>query len=125
MDGKRPPGGVRSIDVRAPAHDQEWFVLTEGLTPYERFRFIATHVLNTALKDASRYAVDQRIFPDAAGEDALRAHLGILDLSLQSDPGLSSVQREFLCAVVASAMRDQAVAPACLGDVIRGLVETG
>lgn len=112
-------------EQRRPAPDEEWFRLTEDLVPYERFKFIAGHVLTTALKEAATYAKDSRIFADAAGEGALRAHLEILDLSLRGDAGLSNVEREFLCAAVAAAMRALKAKPICLADVIRDLAASG
>lgn len=103
------------------APDHEWFVLTEGMEPYEKFRFIARHVLETALDEARDYVDDERIFEDLSdGDDeTVEAHLKRLDTELREDETLSSLEREFLCAAVSAVMRDHDLEARCFGELIR------
>lgn len=104
--------GASSLHPDQQEADGEWFALTEGLGPYERFRFIARHVLAAALEEAGPYIGDRRIFADDNGRD-LEARLRDLESSLGTDETLSPLEREFLCGVVASVLREHDLEATC------------
>lgn len=85
--------------------DADWFLLTEGMEPYERFRYIVRHVLEAAIDDAREYAVDERIFEEL-GDEELEAHLDRLDERLQEDDELSEVEARFMCAAVDAGLQE-------------------
>lgn len=101
--------------------DHEWFVLTEGLDPYERFRYIVRHVLETAVEDARDYVGDRRIFDEDVleDEDASADHLRELDRRLREDGELSQMEREFMCAAVSRAMRERGMESRCYAELFK------
>lgn len=46
----------------SPPDDGDWPVLTEGMEPYERFRYVVGKLLEAAIEDAQPYNLDERIF---------------------------------------------------------------
>lgn len=112
-------------ETEPPEHatkgDEEWFVLTQGMEPYERFSYIVRHVLETAIEDAEAYVDDARIFEDVDLEDAdaVEAHLRELDTALREDEALSQLEREFLCAAVSRVMREHDLDARCYGELFR------
>lgn len=107
--------------VPPEAEDGEWFVLTQGMEPYERFRYIAQHVLEAAIEEAEAYVADERIFEELELEEpeALEEHLRELDDALQEDEDLSALEREFLCAAVAAVMRENDMQARCYRELFR------
>lgn len=109
------------VGTNGEAPDHEWFVLTDGMEPYEKFRFIARHVLETALDEARDYVDDDRIFEELSDRDdeTVEAHLKRLDAELREDETLSPLEREFLCAAVSTVMREHDLEARCFGELIR------
>ena len=105
----------------AEAPDGEWLAFTEGLEPYERFRYIARYVLRAALDDATRYAADARIFEAVEDDEALLLHLSDLDRALKEDASLTTVERAFLCSAVAQALARERVDASCPWQAFRPL----
>lgn len=113
----------RNGDAPGGREDQEWLVLTEGMSPAERFRYIARHVLESAIEEAGAYATDERIFDDLDGDgEAEREHLERLDDALRDD-GIPPLERAFLCAAVRAAMEDHEMEPRCLTEVLVEVAE--
>lgn len=109
------PEGEREPD------DQGWIVLTEGMDPYERFRYIATKVLEKALREAEPYAVDERLFEEVADadEDEVKAHLESLDEQLSEDEEITDLEHAFLCATVGSVLEDHGGEARCYSGLLR------
>lgn len=106
-------------DAPGGREDQEWLVLTEGMSPYERFRYIARHILASAVDEAGRYATDDRIFDDPDGDpEAGKEHLERLDDALRDDGSLPPLERAFLCAAVRAAMEEREMEPRCLSELV-------
>lgn len=95
------------------APDADWLRLTEGMDDYERFRFIARHVLLSAIDEARGYATDERIFPAVDDPDELEAHLASIDERLREDASLSAIEQRFLCTAVADAMDELELEASC------------
>lgn len=112
---------MTGAEARQAAPDEGWFELTADMEPYEQFRFIARHVLRSALRETARYAADERIFQRASDREGLVAHLKELDRSLREDESLSPIEAAFLCAAVGAAMEGVDIEPLCLADIIRQL----
>lgn len=110
-------------DAPGGREDQEWLVLTEGMSPYERFRYIARHILGSAVEEAGRYATDGRIFDDLDGDEAGKEHLERLDEALREDGSLPPLERAFLCAAVRAAMEDREMEPRCLTEILVEVAE--
>jgi hypothetical protein len=102
-----------------PAPDEGWLVLTENLEAYERFRYIARHVLEAALDDARDYADDERLFDvDADDTEATRDHLRRLEACLQEDEELAELERAFLCEAVGAALEERGLEARCYSALV-------
>lgn len=112
-DGEAPEDG-------ATPPDQEWLVLTEGMEPYERFRYITRYVLETAIEDATAYAEDHRIFTDLdpGDREAMREHLRELDQALRADASLTGLEQAFLCATVSAALEARDMDARCYQELL-------
>lgn len=80
---------------------------------YQRFPFIARHVLSAAIEEAQAYVKDERIFPDLDDQVPTEDHLAEIDQALREDRVLSPMERRFLCAAVAEAMADHDMEADC------------
>lgn len=109
--GQRRAGASDPLPDEAP--DAEWLKLTEGMDAYERFRFIARHVLAAAVEEVQAYVKDERIFSGLDDQAAIEDHLAEIDQALREDSSLSPMERRFLCAAVAEAMADHDMEAAC------------
>lgn len=107
------PSAGASDPLPDDAPDAEWFKLTEGMDAYQRFRFIARHVLSAAIEEAQAYAKDERIFSDLDDQVPIEDHLAEIDQALREDSSLSPMERRVLCAAVAEAMADHDMEAAC------------
>lgn len=114
-------GRTRSLSSSSTQEDQEWLKLTEGLEPYERFRYIAKHVLQAAVQEASAYAVDPRIFQDLRASGELEELLWELEAELREDEDVSPFERAFLCAAVTEAMALEDLESACPWELFHRL----
>lgn len=115
------PDGRDGGASRDPA-DDGWLVLTEGMDPEERFRYIARHVLDSAIEEAAAYATDERIFDLDGDAEAVDEHLERLDDALRDD-GIPPLERAFHCAAVRAAMEEREMEPRCLSDLVGVLAE--
>lgn len=101
--------------------DEAWVRLTEGMAPYERFRYIARHVLEAALDDARGYADDERLFAvDGEDPETAREHLRGLEQELEADDELTELERRFLCEAVAEALRERGLEARCYDALLGG-----
>lgn len=111
---------MTSEEDEASPNDEGWIVLTEGMEPYERFRYIVTKILESALDEARPYALDERLFADLAeaDEEGIRAHLERLDDELREDERLSELERAFLCATIGSVLEDHGGQARCYEELL-------
>lgn len=101
--------------------DEGWILLTEGMEPYQRFRYITLEILESALEESATYPVDERLFTDLEGasEDVVRDHLEGLDEALRDDEGISDLERAFLCATVGSLLEDRGGRARCYDGLLK------
>ncbi len=107
----------------SPPDDGDWPVLTEGMEPYEQFRYIVRKLLEATIEDAQAYTLDERIFEgrnlEDEAEDEVRAHLQALDEALREDNKLTEIERAFLCEAVSASMGEHNMRARCYQDLLR------